>query len=235
MKLVLAFLFWCLVMMLLAAPWADAQTSARLDSLRIAVYRDLLLPDTGTSAATTTRLNGIVNRSIRQVCLDFPAIEKSDTVTADSSSESFSLNSDCDRVRAVFRVVGDTVRVPLEPVMGPEDTLFSWPKIKSAHDPKDITQPRSYHVHGNQIKFFPKYYKSSFSTFVVDYYAVDTGLTADASETSVIQRYREAVLEYAAAKTCAMLGLWTEEQHYSAKYYRRLQTIPKPPEAEGRQ
>lgn len=209
----------CMICVLvLYSSMAHAELSARRDSLRIYAFDLAHIPTAGNRTVSTAIGNRMVNLAIHQVCTDFPAIIKIDTVAIDSASEGGALASDFGQVLSVERIVAstsaDSVRLGIQLV--DPNTLREL--LKTAEENRQTRQsemsPRYGTVAGALLKVYPKWIRGDTAKFVVTYKAVDTTLGSDSAETSVLKDYLPMVLYFAAARLYEI-----ERDPVWAKYY----------------
>lgn len=171
---------------------------ARLDSLRGYALSAAGMP-AGHSDLVDSVMNKLVNLSILRVCKDFPAIQKYDTVVLAKSSQGVALNSDFLVATDVQRIIGEGIRISLEPIApGALVSLYEKiPKDSMAADPLDVKSPRYWTEHNDKLFFHPKYNKASAVTdsFLVFYEAMDSVLQVDASTTQIHEKYRDALID----------------------------------------
>lgn len=221
-------LLFSVIALLLQAVGASAGQSPRLDSLRVYSFDFALLPVAGNRTVTTAIGNRVVNTAIQQVCTDFPALEKLDTVTLSSGMEGATLNSDMVSVVAVEYILpienehgdADTVRMYVPPI-AVNDLRLKFPTSTSVVQNKSGQyDPKFWYVEAKKLKFAPKWIRGDTASFVVTYLAMDTLLTTDSSSTSVETQFLNAVKYYAAS-----LLFTIQQDAFWAKYYRDLYNI----------
>lgn len=198
-----------LCILLFAAASAHAGASARLDSLRIKAFRQCDIPDAGTQKITAPVGNDAVNLAITWVCAFGPAIERFDTVWITSSIVGASLNADFDRVSIAELIWTDTtsdgvlgtIRVPLHWL--PEDSIGIYLSSKGDIQPVDSKNPMTwkwFRTFGQRFLLYPHWSRTDSVQVLVQYYAQDSVLQSNASQTGVRQKFLDAVIEYAAFK-----------------------------------
>ena len=156
------------------------------------------------SGDADTLLDFYVNIAIQQVCSDFPAVPKLDTVTFRGDSGGVALNSDIDRIALIQQIRGTGLWLPMGEVKGDTTFLSIVDSSQGSTDEDRIEQPRLWYRHGDLFTQ-PKHVRDSFALILqVHYYALDQWI--DSTETTqVLEKYRPAIVDYAAYKT--MLGL----------------------------
>ena len=190
-----------IVFMFISSSTMAGPRSPRLDSMWVSVCANLNLPTSGTRNITSAVGYRYINEAYASVCVDFPAIEKLDTVTLVGGSEGGALNTDFDRVVSVDRMVDSTVRIPLQPVS--QDTLSMM--VKTADDASvrmvknDYTSPRYYKIFNKMLITQPKYSLATSSLFLVKYYAIGARLTSASDSVLCDQRYIEQIINHACA------------------------------------
>lgn len=186
-----------LIALLFLAVSASAQISPRLDSLAVRAMWQINAPTTYTDLLTSAKVYNAINLAIYQVCVDFPAIPKFDTVYIDSTMEGGALNSDFLRARDCFMIYGDTARIPM--VLITADSLHKFkPTIETNVQGADDTVGSVYFIiHDTTFTVYPKWRISTDSLRVsVNYFAMDTVLTAAASATSIAPEYRQKIIDF---------------------------------------
>lgn len=196
-----------------------------LKALRYEVMRQLLVNDTGNAILTTTRVDGFINRACRQVVKDFPATPALDTVTMVSGSEVGALNADFLRIKSVARMQDSAYRAPL--IFMPRDSLrlvlvSPSDNIDRVGASDSIFTPKYYSTNGQNLLLAPKLRDSSV-TFLVEYYAKATDLTADATTTNIIYAYREEVVVYACKLAARAQSAYAKAETYKQDYLELIQ------------
>ncbi len=200
----------CLALIAAGLAHAEAPIPARLDSLRGRLELRLNLPAGGNSKVTQAVMNAAINEALGEVCQDFNAYPKVDTLVARPDSEGVAWPGDFLRLRAVGRIIPrfghhPAVYYPLQPVSD-EDTL--WRQVKDLSElelnPGDPIGPRRYVV-GSRLFLYPKYDRRSSSDtalYLIDYYALAPQVAVDTDTVMVDPKYRAALLDKA-AEMCA--------------------------------
>lgn len=210
---------YILLLLLFSAVTSQAQISARRDSLGIRACWMIGVPTTGTDILTSAKIVDAINRAVYSTCVDYPAIEKFDTVKIDSAAEYGSLNSDFVALKAVWMIKGDTVRMPVE-IIAP-DTL----KRKQADirdnlivEGKDPVVRYCWSVDG-KLRISSKWRDGvDTAKFFVEYYAIDTPLTSGSSATSIKKEFREILLYKICENLETMRGNFTEAVEWRKLY-----------------
>lgn len=146
-----------------------------------------------------------VNLAIQQVCSDFPAFPKLDTVTFRGDSGGVALNSDIDRIAFVQKLKGTAIWLPMGKVVADTTFLAIIDSSQGSTDEDEFESPRLWYRHGDLFTQ-PKHDKDTFALELqVHYYALDKWITDGTDTTGVLEKYRTAIVDYAAYK--ALLGL----------------------------
>lgn len=182
--------------------------SPRLDSLGINVCWNLNISTSGTDLLTSTKIYAAVNRGILLTCQDYPALPKFDTVYIDSTMEGGALPADFDRAKECLLIFGDTLRIPMVPItVDSLYGLFGGSAEKNMKQYYETSAPVYFVIHDTTFSVHPKWRTGVDSLMIrVDYYAIDTVLTSDSSETSVRPAYREMIINAACAILEKMRG-----------------------------
>ena len=193
--------------------------SLRLDSLRTECFDKLNIPDAGTRTITTAIGNRLINQAINEICTDFPALEKIDTIIVYKEDEGGVLPSDFVALKNVFLMDGYTVRIPLK-IVG-ADTLRklfnSEGQVK--HDKSNPMSIAYAFKYARRLMLLPKYAKdtAAIDSFLVYYYATDAQLTNDTDSTLIEKRFRGVLISYATSEMATI-----KNDYEKAAYYRRL-------------
>ncbi len=182
----------CFLLILAQSSWA---ISPRRDSLRAYTYTALGLPSTN-GKLTTANVNMFINESAVEVSRDFPAIEKFDTVLISKTGEGAALNSDFLRIHRASRIIGDTLRIPLD-VTNPDSLFEKTGGLQGVKQDRDkIESPHWYSTFGKRFQTHPKGLRESGSPdkFLIEYFATPNYLGADSDTTLIPDDYRPALL-----------------------------------------
>ena len=214
---------WLLVILLLLPLLALSQTYSapvRLDSLQISCYQQLRVDTAGTAYMTDQMVRFALNRGLAQVCIDFPALEKMDTVVVDKDAAGGALASDFLRIEKVFKMIGDTLWIPVQYVT--LDSLYAVAPTADGymHDKANIADPRYCYTFAQRLLFHPKDAKASTDadTFLVLYYAADDRLLDDTSTVAILPEYIPALIDYACADLAALKRDLQESMFYRSRY-----------------
>jgi hypothetical protein len=167
-------------------------------------------------------MNHLINRSILDICNDFPALMKLDTVTASGTVERQGLNADFLRAQGVFRMIDDSLRIPLVR-MKSRDTLAIMIKEKQIEDMtmaiNNRFSPRYYWTVDTTLCFFPKFYAPGITyKFLIEYYAIAPVVTVDSVAISIKKQFREALIWNVCRKASSLRGNWSDATEYEKLY-----------------
>jgi hypothetical protein len=208
------------IIALLFIPVTGYSQSMRRDSLRNDVY--LLLNTSTGEILTTARVKAIVNMAVIDVCRDFPAYEKFYTIIASSSVEGQSVPSDFMRIKALSRMIVDSMRIPLRYEPDPDKLTDTTAKLDMPDDfvaqSNNLWSPRYYWVMANKVCFFPKYSKPDNDSFLLEYYARWTGDTAESTQIGINYNYRAALLLKACVLCSQTRKNWGDAGEYQKAY-----------------
>lgn len=209
-----------LLLLLLLPSLVTAQTSPvskRLDSLQIAVLQQLNIVPTGTRGITLAMVATLINRAYSQVCADFPAIEKTATVTVASTAEGGTLPTDFQRLHKAFRTRGDSLRIPLK-VISIDSLEIVTQTFKDNIQKAGSLSPRFCYTFGQLLRFNPKYKTSTeVDTLFILYYAMGSKLDSIADTLECAPKYIEKVIWYATASVAKI-----ENRFQDAAIFMRL-------------
>lgn len=219
-----------IVLLVFAASSAMAESpiTPTRDSLSIAAFQQLNVVTTGDDQITTAKCYGALNQALLQVCRDFPAYEKIDTVTIDKTAEGGALANDFLRLKSVFRMKGDTLRVPLQvvdmdslPGLSPRDSV-------AVQEKGNILSPRYAYTYANRLLTHPKYIISgSADSFLVCYYALDDKLTSATDSVSIDKTYLTALKYYACYSLLAMIQDYEGAMFWLGLYDKEVNSVGK--------
>ena len=191
-----------LFLILLFAVSASAQVSPRLDSLAVRALWQMNVPTTFTDLLTQAKVYNAVNLANYQVCVDYNAIPKFDTVYIDSTMEGGALNTDFLRAGDCFLMYKNVARIPVIPITADSLRKIMPTLEQNIREIADSTGVNYFVIHDTTFSIFPKWRMGYDSLLVaVNYFAMDTVLTAAASATSVAPEYRQKIIDY----TCKIL------------------------------
>jgi hypothetical protein len=188
-----------LILILSGLVHAAGPISGLTTELREGVRAQLRGQTTATTLLSNAVVDWAINRGLSQTCADFPAYEKLDTVTVSKSGEGAALPSDFVEVKAVYRMIGDTMRFPL--MYLPPDTIASHEASNVLGEQgTEVNAANSlpyYHTHAGRLLFHPKSKATKNDTMLVEYYAMDAPLDDSTDTAHVEAKYMEKVILYA--------------------------------------
>ena len=217
-------LVFLISLLLLLAVSAFADINGQVDSLRTMAFEQSLVPDAGNSLIDTDYGNRVVNRAIQQVCHDFPAYEKTDTVVSVAGTIEYALNTDFLRLKTILKM---TTFMDLKIVYGLSfPPIETWFEAKAGlpggePDPNEKAEPRYASTWNDKVYFYPT--PSQPDSFIVTYYAIDSQIITATNSTSVLPEYREAIILFAASLICYRKGDFVRAKEYMALYNAKLQ------------
>lgn len=211
------YLIFAITMLWVCISYADI--NGEIDSLRTMAFEQSLIPDAGNDLIDVDYGNRIIQRAIQQVCQDFPAIERMDTIVSVSGQIEYSLNSDFLRPKTIFKLTTfQNLKIIYSLTFPPVE---SWFEIKGGEiggqpDPNQKAEPRYAFTFNDKVYLYPT--PQIADSFIVIYYAIDRQVPiATDSVTFVLPEYREAIIVYAASLICYRKGDFSR-----AEVYRRL-------------
>lgn len=220
-----------IIILLLFAAGAFAQMPGRMDSLSLYITEEMSMAPSGTALVTTQKIFHAINRGIQEVCDDFPAIEKIDTLVIYSDSEGVALPADFLRMKAVWRMLDDSLRVPLDAQSQEEASLALSTTEGVKHDKASLFSPKSWHTFETRLLVTPKWNRTDSLSLQIYYYARDTWKTGADSSTQVHSKYREKIIEYAISILWRLRSQEEKSTYYKALYLEG--TPPRTREEEG--
>ena len=196
---------WVLVLVLVAvfAVSGIAGPQERLDSMTVKAFRTANMPSTGTAQVPVAVVKGIINDCIQTVSVNFPAVQKSDTLVVTPSAQAQALPTDFISVTGVFRLKalddGRTVSIPLDTM--PADPFNKLGESNQANDPTSNSSPRYYRIVGLYFKEYPPFSRitiggtpsAEVDSILLEYVAAGAYLSADSSQTDLSPEYRDAL------------------------------------------
>ena len=215
-----------ILVFLITSLWACAvlaDLNPQIDSLRTAAFEQSLVPDDGNALIDTTYGKRVVNRAIQQVCHDFPAYEKIDTVVSVAGTIEYALNTDFLRLKTVLKM---TTFMDLKIIYGLSfPPIETWFEVKAGvvggePDPNEKAEPRYASTWNDQLYFYPT--PSKADSFIVTYYAIDSQMIDPTSSTSVLPEYREAIIIFTAAMISERKGDFARADRLWARYDKML-------------
>ena len=200
-----------------------ADINPQIDSLRTAAFEQSLVPDGGNRLIDISYGNRVINRAIQQVCQDFPAIEKMDTIVSVAATIEYSLNTDFLRLRGIFKLTTYfDLKIIYSLSFPPVETWFEIKagEIGGQPDPNEKSEPRYAWAFNDEVYFYPT--PQTADSFVVSYYAIDSQIVTATNSTSVRPEYREAIIIYAASLICYRRGDFVRAEIYQKLYREKL-------------
>lgn len=204
-----------------------AQSSMRKDSITIRVL-DQMNTSSANVVIPVAEVTRTFHSALQQLCTDFPAIGKFDTLVVCADSGQVAFNTDFVAVRDMARMDNDTgsaPRVPLEfldfesayQVLGtvPDDFIY---------DQNDQAALVYYNVHGTgrnaKVSFLPKLDKicSDADSIVVRYWSLDRSLTSDTMSVGFDPALLDEFEILLAAKLSVRRGDWASVTNFTAIY-----------------
>ena len=206
--------------LLLLATTAIGQTMRR-DSLRQIVYDQLLIPSAGDEQVTSARFNRIFSRGLNAISTSCPAYEKLDTVEITVAVEGGTLGSDFVAALSVEKIVGQTIRIPLQ-VVPYADTLYNLlggTADKTTMNKTLREHPRYYSAFNGKLFAWPKYSKTTETdSFLVKYFAKAPDVTLDSTATVISTAYREALIYFCCSKVSDLRHDYGAGRYYYGMY-----------------
>lgn len=201
-----------LLLLLVMTAVSHAEIPARLDSLASRVQW-LMNISGSNSLATATDRKLAINLALDPLCRVAPAIERFDTVEVWNGSLGGQLRNDFDRLNSVAKLERDDFGkrqiVGLRIIPADSARMATTQSFQRA-DPNALADPPFCWNAGNQAEgyrllTYPEVTRTigSPDSFLVQYFAIDTALTSDASATSVRPAFRMALLY----KACEMIAM----------------------------
>lgn len=195
-----------------------AETIGQLDSMRVACFRQLNVPDSGNAILTVAIANTKINQAIQQVSKDFPALEQLDTIVLAAGTRDYALNSNFSRINWALRVTGDSI-IPLAYM--PVSALLEYSSADPAPKDGDGDLFLRYFTFKQKIYFYPQ--NTLPDTVIIAYYGIDSLLQVDGSNLGIIPEYRESVFLYASYLMSLIQGKLKQAEAYLVGYLQGLQ------------
>jgi hypothetical protein len=193
----------------------------REDSMAAAVYSRLNVSATGTTRVTADRVRYALNIAQAQVATDFPALQKTDTVIISRGVEGGALNADFQRLQAVYKRRGDTLRYAMKIVPVDSVPLLS---PKKTQEVSDVESPSVCWTWGKYLRTHPKI-RGSVDTFFVDYYALPPRMDSTNDTCLIPGEYLGSVILYASG----LLSATREEFDVANWYFQAYEAQKQPP------
>lgn len=213
-----------LLSLLAVSVWADI--NPQIDSLRTAAFNQSLIPSGGNNTVSVAYGNLAVNMAIQQVCADFPAIEKFDTVITVAGTRHYALNTDYGQLRAVFKSTKDDDLKNLYTLSFPP--VETWFEAKGGEvggepDPQKKAEPRYAWSFNDRLYLYPT--PSSADSLVIAYYAIDSQIVTATNSTQIRPEYRNPIILYASYLICERKGDFTRSDRYLARYIQMVSGV----------
>lgn len=197
-----------------------------LDSLQKACLYQLRGDTLGTRKdMTNDMIRYGLNTSLIRVCKEFPALEKLDTLVVYKEDEGAALPTDFDRMKQVFRMKGDTLRIPLE-FRAIESLRQVTPTTEeNLHELDELLSPQWAYSWADRFYLHPKYAidSSEIDSFLILYYAMDAGMDTSGATTAIDSKYIDVLLLATFAKLSAMKLDFTSAAYYETLYKAELE------------
>ena len=170
-----------------------------------------------------------INTAIQQVCEDFPALPKMDTVTLRFDSIGAAFNTDFLRPLTVFKLYGDTLWLPTLRI-GIDTFSFQVLDTSTAggkYNSGDPNAGRIWFELGNfdttRMFIQPKFVDGDSSqTWLVNYAAADKWIISTDSVTRIQKNYRDEVIDYAAYLVHFSRGNHNDADRLLLRYEKKL-------------
>lgn len=199
-----------IVVLLILVATVSAQ-SPRRDSIQTALIEQIGMASiTGTARAVT--------RAYIQVCKDYDAYEKVDTVHIDSASGWATVPTDLDRIENVNLILSDetnsgTLKLLKSLVGLPQDTLFD--RIgEELEGTTDRAKQDYYNIKDRSFYTYPRWLGRDSLLFEITYYALGAELDSAADSIQTAPGFYDAVFYYACAEMQQQRGQWTDALNY---------------------
>lgn len=203
------------------------------DSLKMAVLRQLNENTTFNDQIDSNKVYGSLNEGVAAVCRDLPALERLDTIVLSKTTEGTALAADFLRLKAVFRIKGDTMRLPLILVDPDSASAMTPRKTKAVQDKADIESPAYAYSYGGRLFTYPKS-ALTVDSFLVYYYAMDDKLISGTDSLVIDDAYLTAVKNYACYWLKASLEQYDKAAWWKAQYDAEVNAVGKDRRVEGK-
>lgn len=219
------------ILILLLPVMALGQMPNDIDSLSLILTERMTMASTGTGFVTPAKLLHELNIGIQNVCEDFPAIERIDTLYYAADSDGVGLASDFDRLFTANRFI-DGIIYPLTII--PPELEAEHIKTEGETEIKmdDFTSPKYCYSYTGRFFLTPKFTRPTVDTIIIKYYAKDLWLSS--GDTTVVKnKYLELIIFYAMSNLWADRGRFTRADYYTNRYEREKQIPPSSRVEEG--
>ena len=192
-------------------------------------------PTTFTGNLTEAKAIYFLNKSLGQVCVDFPALEKVDTVVLSTDSMGCALNTDFIRATRIYKIADNKgqILIPLRYVPTDSTWVIYPGKEQNTGTVSNKSTPSSYFTFGK--RFYPHPKSLAISTvpdsFIVFYNAMDAKLTTATDSVAIGQDYLGALIDLTVYEFAKLRRQAGNMQAAMDKYLARMKS-PKPREAE---
>lgn len=224
-----------LIFLLLFVSSVSAQTysvNPSRDSLITYCLYETNTPTTFTGNLTQAKAIYLLNKSLGQVCTDFPALEKIDTVVLNKNSMGVALNTDFIRIVRLYKIEHESIDtsqilVPLRYVTSDS----SW--ILYPTEETNLQDPSSYFTHGQRFFAHPKTQTLTTKpdSFLVFYNAMDAKLTSATDSVAILPDYLNPLIELLTYEFAKLRRLDKRASDAIDRYNAR-KSSPKPREAD---
>ena len=199
----------------------------QLDSLRQYVALSLFIDESGTNDITADVMNNAINRSITQVCRDFPAFPKFDTVYIKSDIEGTDLNDDFLRTKALFvledaLIPNKKIKLPSQATSPDSLSFEKETKDGNTHKPNRELSTDSYHTFGKKLFYHPQWLDDDSMQVQVYYYATDNWLESGSDSTNILVDFREPIIYYSLSLIWGNRGRFDRANYYYSLYQQRI-------------
>lgn len=170
-----------------------AAQSPRLDSIQVAVVEQLgLASSSGTAHA--------INRAYNQVCSDYPALEKIDTITVDSATGYATLPTDFSRLYNLDLLLSSGVRQPVKSLLSLSQDSIAKVVVSQMTTKKGESEQHYYQVFAGCLHTYPRWIRSDSAWFELRYFAQGTNLDSASDTLESDPDFYNAVFWYACAE-----------------------------------
>jgi hypothetical protein len=192
-----------------ALVWCQGPLDRDLASLRSMVRYQMATDGRAIGLLTNTAVNYAINRALVQVCHDYPALTKYDTILATYDAINYALPSDFDRMRIAYRKANDSIVTITAKTVDEMAEKLSIPKSGPII---------YYYTSGQNIVLLPVTQNYDGDTVIIDYFAIDAQLTDSTDSINIPQRYVEKVVDYACFIMAGVRGDYQAAAFYLGVY-----------------
>jgi hypothetical protein len=154
------------------------------------------------------RLNAAINMAQAQIARDYLCYATMDTISVDSSDGAIALPSDFLEMESVFRLMSDTLRMPLKR-FDVDSSLQEYDSpTQNMHKKGDPGSPGYWLDWGDVVLFHPKvrFDSTDSATFEIGYYAIPPMVTADTGHLLLPDQYWPELINLTVAMMYRMKG-----------------------------